>query len=97
MGETEAGAVPRWGRRRKWQLEAEEETGSGILVQGSFHPLLRSHGREFSVWAFFVRGKDLLGYTGDLVEHHPERGRPTSVTAADHCWEMNPYFCIVLP
>lgn len=46
---------------------------------------------------FFVRGKDLLGYTGDLVEHHPERGRPTSVTAADHCWEMNPYFCIVLP
>lgn len=42
----------------------------------------------------------------DLVEHllprfiqHEETllaCKPTSVITADHCWEMNPYFCIVL-
>lgn len=44
---------------------------------------------------------------GDLLEHLVQRFiqreetllacKPTSVITADHCWEMNPCFCIVLP
>lgn len=57
-----------------WRLRRRQD-------QGSFHSPVQIHGREFSVWAFFVCGKDLLGYTGgrsedcagDLVEHLLQR------------------------
>lgn len=104
MGEKEDEAAGSWG--------GDRIHSSGILVTD---PPLQVHGREFSVWAFFVCGKDPLGSTGgemedgagDLQEHLVQRFlqheetrlacRPTSVIAADHCWEMNPSFCFVLP
>lgn len=52
-------------------------------------------------------GGEMEDGAGDLQEHLVQRFlqheetrlacRPTSVIAADHCWEMNPSFCFVLP
>lgn len=77
-GEIEAGAAPGWGKSRMWQLEAHGVPRAGDRIRSKLvapswlriqlccrlFSFPATRGREFSVWAFFVCGKDLLGYTG---------------------------------
>lgn len=127
-GEIEAGAAPRWGKSRMWQLEAHSVPRAGDRIRSKLvapswlriqlccrlFSFPATRGREFSVWAFLCVERicwdtleaEVEAGAVDLVEHllprfiqHEETllaCKPTSVITADHCWEMNPYFCIVL-